>query len=395
MDNFGFAMLFSILGPLLLLPEYGVVGSGMAEGTRNALLAITYGVFPLAQFFGAPIVGDIADHFGRKKALYITTLGVTFGYFLSALAVFCHSITLLVISRLISGFFAGNLSICLAGIADLSKDPILRAKNFSNVTTLFGLSWVISMIIGGYFSDPDFFHAGGPMLGFLITGVLAFINFLTVCVCFRETSTTKDNYRFSFLGGIKNILHVAELKSVRLLFIAYLFWVVGWGMSIQWFPPYSIEEYHVSVANITTWMIILGIAWIAGSSGLNRWLLKKLDSLVIANIGIIVVTILILAATSMKYYFFFALLYSSAALFSALTMSNTMNLISTGVPMNVQGKTMGLSQSMMALGWIISALIAVTLNRHDIGFMYYIAVIVLVVPVVILFGKFVRRSHHS
>jgi DHA1 family tetracycline resistance protein-like MFS transporter len=393
MDNFGFAILFSILGPLILLPEYGVIGSGISEGMKNAILAISYGVFPLTQFFGAPIIGDIADHYGRKKALYITTLGVTIGYFLSALGVFYHSIALIIISRFLSGFFAGNLTVCLAAIADLSKDPTVRAKNFSNVTALFGISWVLSMVIGGYFSNPDFLKAGGPILGFLITGFLSLVNFFAIWFYFKESSTKKEHYRFTLLGGIKNIIHVAELKRVRLLFVAYLFWVVGWGISIQWFPPYSIEKYDVSVADITLWMIVLGIAWIVGSSLLNRWLLKKFNSLVIANIGIILLVLFILAAALIKQYILFALFYSMAALFSALAMSNIMNLISTGVAMNIQGKTMGLSQSMMALGWIIAAIIAVALNRHDIGFIYYLSAILLIVPVVILFGKFVRSSY--
>jgi len=76
MDNFGFSMLFTLLAPLLLLPEYGMDVAHLSLWVRNVLLAITFGVFPLTQFFGSPIIGDFADHFGRKKALYITVLKI-------------------------------------------------------------------------------------------------------------------------------------------------------------------------------------------------------------------------------------------------------------------------------------------------------------------------------
>ncbi|MCK4934792.1 MAG: MFS transporter, partial [Simkaniaceae bacterium] len=171
LDNFGFGLVFAIFGPLILNPEFGMLSPGMTAGERNIFLGILFAAFPLTQLFGAPIVGDIADRFGRKKAFYITILGTTLGYILSGAAITFHSYSFLFFSRLVTGFFAGNLSICLASIADLSPDEESRAKNYGMISTLGGVSWILSMLIGGFLSDPKALTFANPSIPFFLTAI--------------------------------------------------------------------------------------------------------------------------------------------------------------------------------------------------------------------------------
>ena len=132
-DNFAFAVIFSIFGPLFVDPSLGFVTAEMSAATRNIMLGFALALLPLGQFFGCPFLGDIADRFGRKKAFYITIIISILGFLLSSYSIFVHSYFLLLISRLLTGFFSGNLSICLASIADLSPNEKVRAKNFSMI----------------------------------------------------------------------------------------------------------------------------------------------------------------------------------------------------------------------------------------------------------------------
>ena len=128
LDNYGFGIAFILFAPLMLTPSYGMLPLDASIGYRNVMLGVLFAAFPIAQLFGAPIFGDFADRFGRKKALYLTVVGTTLGYFLSGVAIELHAIWFLVFTRAITGFFAGNLSICLASIADLSPGEKERAK---------------------------------------------------------------------------------------------------------------------------------------------------------------------------------------------------------------------------------------------------------------------------
>lgn len=388
MDNFGFSILFTLLAPLILLPDYGMKTAQFSVAAQNVILALTFAVFPLTQFLGAPIIGDFADHFGRRKALYITILGTAIGFLLSAFAIHVHSVTFLIISRFLTGFFAGNLSICLAAIADLSPDEKTRAKNYSYVTTIFGFSWIFAMIVGGYFADPKIMGTFGPELAFYITAGLNFLNLLAILIFFHETFEEKADFHFNFTKGLKNILNAVTMKGLRVYYLVYFFWVVGWGISIQWFPAYSLEVYHVSVASVTTWMIVLGITWILGSSALNHYLLKKMGSLSIANIGIIFTTILVFCASLFTWHWLFAVFYCAAAIFSAFTMCNTMNLISTSAPAEIQGKVMGLSQSTLSFGWIIGGILSAVVTKTHINALYPICAFMLLMALILLVGCF-------
>lgn len=392
MDNFGFSILFNLLPTVFLNSHYSLVAASTSTAMRNVLLAITFGVFPLTQFFGSPMIGDFADHFGRKKALYITILTVTAGYVLSAMAISINSLTLLIGSRLLTGFFAGNLSICLAAIADLSPDEKSRARNFSHVTTLFGFSWILAMILSGYISNPKYLGYHGPVIVFLITAGVSFLSFIAVWWWFDETYKVDHEVKFDLLHGVKNVVEALCLKHVRTMFVTYFFWVIGWGATVQWFPAYSLEVFSASMVGVTTWMIILGITWTFSSSILNNLMLKKMHSLSIALMGAVGSMILVGASIFVTNYEVFGILLSLGAATSAFTMCNTMNLISLAAPKNIQGKVMGLSQSMMSLGWIISAGVAALLNKYSIALIYWFTTACLVVTLIFLLFVFLMRK---
>ncbi len=366
MDNFGFGVIFNMLPTVFLDTHFHLLPLGASTTSRNIFLAITFGVFPLTQLMGAPLIGDFADHFGRKKALYVTILAVTIGYIISGLAISINSLSLLIISRLLTGFFAGNLSICLAAIADMSPNEKGRARNFSHVTTIFGFSWILAMVISGYISDPAYLGNHGPTTVFLVTALFSFLSYLAVKFFFSETFECKGGGKFDLLKGIKNVGEALALKKVRSLFVAYFFWVIGWGMVMQWFPAYSMEVYRVTPLTTTTWMTIFGVSWTLGSSLLNNLLLKKFHSITIAVIGSSLSALCLLLNIFLPWFEVFCIVIAVGSIFSAFTMCNTMNLTSMAAPPDVQGKVMGLSQSIMSFGWLISSGLAILLVRGDI-----------------------------
>lgn len=365
LDNFGFSLLFALLGPLILLPSYGLVGPEASTHVKEILLALVYAVFPLTQFFGSPILGDLADQFGRKKVFYLTIGGGVVGYLLSGVAIALHSISFLLFARLLTGFFAGNLSIALASLADLSPTVALRAKNYGKVSALLGISWVLAMIVGGYLADPEVLGVHGPALVFLFTGLLSIVNFLAIAKWFHETHERKGAFRLDLLGGVRHALAALKLREVRLYYAVYFFWILGWGMTIQWFSPYSIQHYHPTILVITAAMVLFGIAWTIGGSWVNTLLLKRFSSLQLVLGGLLLSALLILLCGMGESYLLFSLVYSAGSLVSAFTMSNAMNLISTSASAAIQGKIMGISQSVMACGWIVNGLLALLLPNME------------------------------
>ncbi len=390
LDNFGFGIVFILFAPLMLNPSYGMLSPDATVGTRNLSLGLLFLSFPLTQFFGAPLFGDIADRFGRKFAFYLTIIGITFGYLLSGIAIAFHSFTWLLISRLISGLCAGNLSICLATIADLSPNEKARARNFGFVTVVWGISWPVAMIVGGYLSDPKISPYFNPALPFYLTAFLSLISLILIGKFFKETHEREPGLKLDLIKGIHNILEALAIVKMRRYFLIILFWTLGWGLSVQWFGVFSIEKFQSTQEAISWGLIAQGVLWTLGGSILNPLLLKRYSTKITCLVGLAQAILFILIATLSNKFVLFGLLYSFAAIGSSFALSNSLNLLSVSAPKNIQGKAMGLSQSMMALGWFLVPIAGGLLGNLDINLFYPIAALFLALAFLLLLTK--KRS---
>lgn len=387
LDNFGWGVVFVLFGTLVLKPEFGLLPIDTSLKVRNIYLGILFACYPFTQFFAAPLLGDFADLVGRKKALYISILGTVFGYILSGLAILFKEIYLLIISRLITGFFAGNMSICLAAIADLSHTEKQRSRNFGIVTVSWGVSWTLAMLAGAYLSDSSVSHFFNPSFPFWITAFLSFFSFLIIIRYFIETHETKAKIKIDLIKGVYNVRQALKITQVRTFFLVLLLWSVGWGLSVQWFGAFSIIEYHATQPTIAWSLLLQGLFWMVGGSFINALLIKYHDSLWVARFGIFFCTLFMFLTTITHKYLTFDIFYFIAALFSSFTLSNTLNLISINAPGNIQGTTMGLTQSFNSLGFLIVPIIGGILGGVDAKLFYPISGILLLCGFILLMTK--------
>lgn len=352
LDNFGMGIVMVMFAPLILSGKYGFLPADTSVAIRNIYLGILFAAFSVTQFFGAPILGDIADRTGRKKALLITILGVFFGFLLSGAACIFTNIYFLIISRLITGFFAGNMSICFAGIADLSPNEKVRSRNFGIVTVVWGISWNIAMLVGGYLSDPTKSKYFSPALPFWITAFVTFLSLFVVWKLYHETHPVHAKHPFNIIKGLHNVVLSLKIKEIRPFFLVVLFWGLGWGLSVQWYGTYSILEFGASQEAISWGLLIQGCFWMLGGSIINPLLIKKYRALTVGALGYFVVIIFLVLSALPSELYLFNIFFWIAAVFSSFAFSNSMSLTSIHAPEKIQGKVMGLTQSMLSLAFI-------------------------------------------
>lgn len=389
-DNLSFSLTFTLFPSLFIDSSYLLVSSSLSLHVRNFLLGIGFIAFPLAQFFGAPVLGDIADLRGRRFALLISVVGASVSVVLSAISISLHSVALLILSRLLAGFFAGNLSISLAGISDLSLSEEERGKNFGYVAALMGASWVFSMILGGFFSSQKIFSYFGPIIAFWVIVAFTLVNLVIVYLYVNETHEMKVSHKIDILGGIKNIVNALKLKGVKGYFLIYFLWVCGWGGAIQWFGSYAILTFKTKPFAISIAFLINGIFWTLGGSIINARAVKVFSSFTLTWIGYLVIAPLIFSMGIYSNFYTFCIPIIAGAIFGALSMTHTLNLISLKASEDIQGKIMGLSQSIQALGWIFTAALAIIF--FSIASNYYFYVIGLLLFVAFLLTLFLHSS---
>ncbi len=159
-DALGFGLVAPILPRLVqhltgLAPEHAALWVGTLSMA-----------FAGAQFFAAPVLGQLSDRFGRRPLILISLAGSAANYLLLA---FAPSIGLLFLGRLLAGATAGNVSAASAYIADITP-PEQRAQRFGMMGAAFGFGFMIGPVVGGFLGSIDL------RLPFLAAAALVAVN---------------------------------------------------------------------------------------------------------------------------------------------------------------------------------------------------------------------------
>ncbi|MFM5214569.1 MFS transporter [Aeromonas hydrophila] len=145
----GFSLPSPVLAPLLLDPAQGMLTPEASDWSRKVWLGVIMGLYPLFQLVGAPWLGKLSDRHGRKPVLTLCLVGVLVGYALMALGIAWRSLPLLLLSRVVEGFFNGDIAIVQAMAADMSTAKT-KARSFAWINIGMNLGWVVGPMIGGY-----------------------------------------------------------------------------------------------------------------------------------------------------------------------------------------------------------------------------------------------------
>lgn len=145
----GFSLPSPVLAPLLLDPAQGMLTSEASDWSRKVWLGVIMGLYPMFQLVGAPWLGKLSDRHGRKPVLTLCLVGVLAGYVLMALGIAWRSLPLLLLSRVVEGFFNGDIAIVQAMAADMSTAKT-KARSFAWINIGMNLGWVVGPMIGGY-----------------------------------------------------------------------------------------------------------------------------------------------------------------------------------------------------------------------------------------------------
>ena len=109
----GFSLPSPVLAPLMLDPAQGMLTPQASDWSRKVWLGVIMGLYPLFQLVGSPWLGRLSDRHGRKPILTVCLVGVLVGYALMALGIAWRSLPLLLLSRVVEGFFKALSKLCV------------------------------------------------------------------------------------------------------------------------------------------------------------------------------------------------------------------------------------------------------------------------------------------
>ncbi|HYC72103.1 MAG TPA: TCR/Tet family MFS transporter [Opitutaceae bacterium] len=264
-------MLLAVLGFGLVYPVLPALITEFRGGDVAASSHI-YGwivaIFAVMQFVGAPVLGALSDHFGRRRVILIATAGAAADYTLMALA---PSLGWLFVARMIAGLTAGVVGAANAYLVDVTA-PAQRAQAFGFLGAAFGLGFVLGPALGGLLGGIDL------RLPFWAAAGIAALNCLWGALVLPESLPPERRRRFSWaranpagaLLGLREHPVAFGLAGVHLVF-----WIAQTMLHATW-VLYTAHRYAWESWQVGLSLALAGLCSSAVQAGLVKPILARI-----------------------------------------------------------------------------------------------------------------------
>jgi DHA1 family tetracycline resistance protein-like MFS transporter len=361
LDMLGVGIIIPVLPALFMSPDSSLLPTGVSHHERSILYGLLTAIYPLMQFFGAPILGALSDRHGRKPLLQLSLWGTLAGYLLFGLALHFEHLPLLFFSRALPGFTGGNISIVMSALSDIAT-PENRTKYFGLIGMAFGLGFILGPAMGGVLADnsllPWFDHA----TPFWFTAALTLLNIILVKRNFPETNTNRRAAALTLLAGVSNLRKAFGSENLRQIFLVSLLLSLGFSFYTQFFSVYLLQQFGVTEKNIGIIFGWVGI-WLAFTQGFTaRKMALYAQPTQILRWTTLLLALAIWTTLLPTQLWMMFLINPFIATFQGLTAPNLTTVVSIQAKPEEQGEIMGINQSMVSVGQFLPALIAGYLN---------------------------------
>ena len=340
-DAIGFGIIIPVMPNLIRT----LTGADLSAAARygGALMM----VFAIAQFFFAPVLGNLSDRFGRRPVLLTSLFIFAVDYLISA---FAPTIAWLFVARIISGMAGATYSTANALIADTSKGAD-KAKGFGMIGAMFGIGFILGPVIGGFLGEM------GPRAPFFGAAALAFANFTMGMIFLPETLPRADRRRFEWRKA-NPVGALVSLRAHRLIIglaaVLFLHQFAHLALASTWTYA-AMQKFNWGPREVGLSLGVAGVMMAVVQGGLVGKAIRRFGAIRAASIGFV---------GGIGGYLGYAFAPNGAAVLgfivvgsiAGLTYPAIMGIMSDHAPKNAQGELQGGVSSLVSVTAIFSPL---------------------------------------
>jgi MFS family permease len=351
----GTSMAYPIFPPLFLDPtQSSWIPRHWSASTRNLLLGLALASYPFGQFIGAPTLGSLSDHYGRKRILTISLVGSTLGYSLCAMALSLNLVGLLILSRFLTGLIEGNVILVQAMAVDLKT--LVKAKTLGRINGYASIGYVTGPLLGGALSDPNIHPTFSFALPFWCAAFFCFITLLLTLFKLQETHVHRHNTvrsgstfkkQFSLIQRFKILFQNPLLKHFLIVSALFTFCV---DIFYEFGPVYLTAFWNMTPAGIALYNAALSFGLAIGSTWLYSLALSKLSDLLILMLSMVLTCIAVSLTMVVPSKMIVFLLFGLAGMTIAVANSQLILSVSNAAAKTIQGEAIGAQFSLRMLG---------------------------------------------
>ncbi len=261
-DSIGFGIIMPVLPELIMQ----LSGTGLSQAARYG--GWLYFVYAVAQFFCAPVIGNLSDRCGRRPVLLSALFALGIDYAVMGIA---PGLAWLFAGRLVSGIAGASYTPAYAYIADITA-PEKRAQSFGFVSAAFGLGFVLGPTIGGLLGSL------GPRTPFFVAAGLALSNALFGWFALPESLPPERRREFEWARAnpFGTLMQLRKQPMVVGLAGVTFLWMLGHQVLPSTWAFYTMLRFGWSEAAVGLSLAAAGIVMAISQGGLTKVLVPKL-----------------------------------------------------------------------------------------------------------------------
>jgi DHA1 family tetracycline resistance protein-like MFS transporter len=355
----GTSIAYPIFPPLFLHPtHHSIIPFTWNDKMRSIFLGLALAAYPLGQFIGSPILGGCSDRYGRKKILVLSLIGTIVGYLLLVLSLQLNWLSILLLSRFLTGFMEGNLAIVRAMATDLEN--ISKYQSLGRIGGIAAIGYAIGPLLGGFLSDHTIVSWFSYSLPFFIATIFSIIALFLAIILLKEKKiifyqpiSIWEQFnlisRFKYLFSINDTLKYLIIISTIFTFSVDIFYEFG--------PVYLTGLWSITPAGIAIYTGILSFTLAIGASALPFFLSKFFSIKNIIIFAMLVTAIILGFIAYLPHKLFAFILFGLIGLSIAIVNTNITIQLYYSSPKEIQGETMGGQLGLRMLGDAVICLI--------------------------------------
>jgi MFS transporter, DHA1 family, tetracycline resistance protein len=359
----GFALPLPILPEMFLDSERSILPHSFSIEKKTMLLGIIMASYPLGQLFGAPLLGQLSDRYGRKKIILMSLCGTTIGYVITALTTSMQQVSGIFLGLLVCGFFEGNVAIAQSVIADLThrQEREHKAAHFGWINLFVTFGFIIGPLMGGQLADKSLVPWFTFSTPFWIAALMTLIGMGIIAIGSKETRKLSNPVHISFFRSVMNVFKIPGLKS---LYAANFFLALGFFSFFRFFPVFLQRIFDFTSSFLAYTIAYDSIFFAIAVLVIIKPIAKRLSPrFATAIFSVLLGSMFIISVLpSSPYWLFLTVALIGVCL--AVSMTNAAVMVSNAVDGEFQGQAMGNLQSIQVSAEVITGIMGGLIAAH-------------------------------
>ncbi|MEM7127693.1 MAG: MFS transporter [Chloroflexota bacterium] len=340
------------IGGTLLIPVLPFIIRDL--GYSDAIFGMLLAVYPICQFFGAPILGSLSDYYGRKPILLLSQAGTLLSWVIFAASYFATGalwpLLIIAFSRVADGITGGNQSVANAYLADVTTDEE-RTKVFGILGASMAVALMIGPALGSFASAGSIGYLGAALLAIALSTVtlLAMVMLLTESLTDENRIGELDLNPLHQLNLLSKIGHLTHERALTRLFATRAIFNLVFGGYTTILVLWYSDRLGLNQTQVGFMLLAVGIFLIVNELFLLPWFEKRFGDLgtLIAGFAITPIGLLLIRfPESVWIYLPMAFILNLGA---ALTFPTLQSVITKVADERQEGEVQGIDTSIGAL----------------------------------------------